>query len=175
MASRNWAWVVLKREGVEEDEVATQVFCPEGRSFNVDALKDAAKAKFGQGLAHVDASQLSVSATRGGDTADPRTLVSTIAPNADSTLYIHAPAPPQAPAASTGTEGLVEALNRLETRLTAMETPPQGASPRPRGSGALVSVRMWWPGGPCAACWCSCVTPAPWQGRARIGVVVGVL
>jgi len=102
MASRNWAWVVLKREGVEGDEVATQVFCPGGRSFNVDALKDAAKAKFGQGLAHVDASQLSVSlsADRDGAASVARqsTLVETLGRGSteEQPLFIHAPAaPPQ--------------------------------------------------------------------------------
>jgi len=98
MAERDWVWVVLKREGVDENEVPTQVYCPVGRLFNIDTLKKAAKAEFGPLLAHVAASQLSVSATRDGLAEDPRALISAIAPDADSTLYIHAPAPPPPPA-----------------------------------------------------------------------------
>jgi len=118
-------WVVLvHHNGVEEP--ATRLYCPaESSAFEVDALKDAAKAKFVQLLAHVDASQLSVSATRGGDTADPRTLVSTIAPNADSTLYIHAPPPTRAPAASTGTPDLAALLEQLQKEARLREEEKQ--------------------------------------------------
>jgi len=116
MAERDWVWVVLKREGVDENEVPTQVYCPDGRSFNIDALKDAARAKFVQLPANVAAPQLWVSATRDGSAEDPRTLVSTIAPNADSTLYIHAPAPPQAPVTSMGIPELPGLLREMEDK-----------------------------------------------------------
>jgi len=98
MGERNWAWVVLVRQGMEEAEVATQVYCPEGRSFNVDTLKKAAKAEFVQLLAHVDASQLSVSTIRGGDKFDEDALIVDQQPHGATRLqplYIHAPAPPQ--------------------------------------------------------------------------------
>jgi len=117
MAERDWAWVVLVREGVDENEVPTQVYCPNGRSFNIDALKDAARAKFVQLPANVAAPQLWVSATRDGSAEDPRTLVSTIAPNADSTLYIHAPAPPQAPAAPMSNPDLAWLRDMEDKRL----------------------------------------------------------
>uniref|UniRef100_A0A6U4MGK8 Uncharacterized protein n=2 Tax=Hemiselmis andersenii TaxID=464988 RepID=A0A6U4MGK8_HEMAN len=138
MAERDLVWVVLKREGVDENEVPTQVYCPVGRFFNIDTLKKAAKAEFGQLLAHVAAAQLSVSrsATRDDPAEDPRTLVSAIAPNPDVTLYIHAPAaPPQ------------EQRRRKRIRkVQRVQTPEHitGSSAVPSYSTTLLSLFAWW-------------------------------
>mmetsp|Transcript_42159 Transcript_42159/g.105417 ORF Transcript_42159/g.105417 Transcript_42159/m.105417 type:complete len:115 (-) Transcript_42159:73-417(-) len=69
MATRNWACVVLQLEGVEEDEAATRVYCPDMRTFDVDTLNKAAKTGFVPLLSHVAASQLLVSANRVGTAA----------------------------------------------------------------------------------------------------------
>jgi len=68
-----------------------------GLPHDVDALKDAAKAKFVQLPANVAASQLSVSVTRGWDKLNEDALVDSLPQGAtrQQPLYIHAPAPPQ--------------------------------------------------------------------------------
>uniref|UniRef100_A0A7S0YVX9 Uncharacterized protein n=1 Tax=Hemiselmis tepida TaxID=464990 RepID=A0A7S0YVX9_9CRYP len=104
-------WVKLVQPGVQ-DSRATRIRYATGGSFIVDDLCKAAKMEFENRLAHLDASQLSVSATRDGPAEDPRTLVSTIAPNADVTLYIHAPAPPREEE-EENPEGAADASDRV--------------------------------------------------------------
>jgi len=110
MSSDGVVWVKLVQLGVQ-DSRATQIRYQNGGSFNVDDLCKAAKMEFGPLLAHVAASQLSVSATRDGPReARPSTLVQSLGGSSDEQpLYIHAPA-----------------------------APPQGASPRPHGRVASV-------------------------------------
>jgi len=77
----------------------TRLHFPLGMPHDVDALKDAAKAKFVQRLMHVDAADLAVSATRDGPRIERQsTLVVELGAGTseEEPLYIHAPAPPQA-------------------------------------------------------------------------------
>jgi len=95
MTDREWAWVVMLQPGL--GEFVEQLYCPERRTFNVVALRDAAKAKFVHLLAHVDASQLSVSATRDGEMLEEDAIVNELADGTSRQhpLFIHAPAQPQ--------------------------------------------------------------------------------
>jgi len=92
-AQRPSVWAVLvDHNGVEGS--ATRLYCPlESPAFEVDALKKVAKTEFGPLLAHVAASQLSVSATRNGDKFDEDARVDELSQGAtrQQPLYIHAP------------------------------------------------------------------------------------
>uniref|UniRef100_A0A7S0YVE4 Uncharacterized protein n=1 Tax=Hemiselmis tepida TaxID=464990 RepID=A0A7S0YVE4_9CRYP len=127
-------WVKLVQPGVQ-DSRATRIRYATGGSFIVDDLCKAAKMEFENRLAHLDASQLSVSATRDGPAEDPRTLVSTIAPNADVTLYIHAPAPPRE-------QKRRKRIQKVQ-RMQATEC-MDGSAAIPSFSTTLLSLFAWW-------------------------------
>jgi len=122
MADEHCAWVVIEREGVKEDDVATRVYCPEGRPCDVDTLKKAAKMEFVHGLAHVDAMDLSVSMTRDGEKLEEDAGVPykhhgvTYGGSRQQPLYIHAPAPSQAPVASMAIPELPGLLREMEDK-----------------------------------------------------------
>mmetsp|Transcript_42059 Transcript_42059/g.82278 ORF Transcript_42059/g.82278 Transcript_42059/m.82278 type:complete len:288 (-) Transcript_42059:475-1338(-) len=115
-------WVVLVQEGME-DSRATKIRFEAGDRTDVDDLCKEAKNEFTHRLAHVDASDLTVSMTREDDTKleeDAGVPFQHEGVNHGASrqqpLYIHAPAPPQAPAGSSGNQDVAALLTLMQRR-----------------------------------------------------------